>query len=210
MIFYHTKDPHTTLYCIIIITTIIIIISMKLAGLLTDTHLWLAGRAYIGQNCHHLSLVWHPSVWGEVSCITEYGSHNQCHIVWPPQRPLLKTFSRALFPLIFIFRVSHSIGNPIVETKCFPCESTAQQDIAEKVHTHTLCPPPLPCTTRCVLCRVQAFQFILFRCHSFSLHLPLSVSEWVSQWVMFSDFGDSYRIYRACELVFDPTRRKVR
>ena len=27
------------------------------------------------------------------------------------------------------------------------------------------------------------------------------VSESVSQWVMFSDFGDCYRIYRACELV---------
>ena len=27
-------------------------------------------------------------------------------------------------------------------------------------------------------------------------------SEWVGgYWVMFSDFGDSYRIYRACELV---------
>ena len=28
-----------------------------------------------------------------------------------------------------------------------------------------------------------------------------SVSQSVSQWVMFSDFGDSYCIYRACELV---------
>ena len=163
---YFVKDPHTTpatLYCIIIIiTTIIIIISMKLAGLLTDTHLCLAGRAYIGQNCHHLSLVWHPSVWGEVSCITEYGSHNQCHIVWPPQRPLLKTFSRALFPLIFIFRVSHSIGNPIVETKCFPCESTAQQDIAEKVHTHTLAPLhyPAPPDVYCVGCRPFSSSFL--------------------------------------------------
>ena len=26
------------------------------------------------------------------------------------------------------------------------------------------------------------------------------VGQSVSQWVMFSDFGDSYRIYRACEL----------
>ena len=28
------------------------------------------------------------------------------------------------------------------------------------------------------------------------------VGQSVSQWVMFSDFGDSYRIYRACELFF--------
>ena len=27
------------------------------------------------------------------------------------------------------------------------------------------------------------------------------MSGWVSEWVMFSDFGDSYRIYWACELV---------
>ena len=27
------------------------------------------------------------------------------------------------------------------------------------------------------------------------------MSGWVSDMVLFSDFGDSYRIYRACELV---------
>ena len=37
---------------------------------------------------------------------------------------------------------------------------------------------------------------------SFLDAIPLSlVSESVSEWVVVSDFGDSYRIYRACELV---------
>ena len=30
---------------------------------------------------------------------------------------------------------------------------------------------------------------------------PTLVSGWVGQWVMLSDFGDSYRIYPACEFV---------
>ena len=48
----------SVLYCIVIIIilitliiiTIIIITAIKLAGLLTDTHLWLAARGQIGQN----------------------------------------------------------------------------------------------------------------------------------------------------------------
>ena len=39
----------------------------------------------------------------------------------------------------------------------------------------------------------------LFRCNNISA--SQSVSQSVSQWVMFSDFWDNYRIYRACELV---------
>ena len=35
----------------------------------------------------------------------------------------------------------------------------------------------------------------------FLVFFPLSVSQSVGGSVMFSDFGDSYRIYRACELV---------
>ena len=38
----------------------------------------------------------------------------------------------------------------------------------------------------------------IFRCVSDS-----DSGEWVSEWVMFSDFGDSYRIYRACKLVLN-------
>ena len=34
------------------------------------------------------------------------------------------------------------------------------------------------------------------------LHLPLSVSGSVSEWCIVSDFGDSYRICQACELVW--------
>ena len=44
--------------------------------------------------------------------------------------------------------------------------------------------------------RIQVSFKMLFRCD-----LPRSVGQSVSEWVMFSDFRDSYRIYRACELV---------
>ena len=50
--------------------------------------------------------------------------------------------------------------------------------------------------------KLEEVSFLFFRCNSISQHLPRSVSETVSEWVMFSDFGDSYRIYRACELVY--------
>ena len=33
--------------------------------------------------------------------------------------------------------------------------------------------------------------------------LPVTPCQWVGQWLIVSDFGDSYRIYRACELVFN-------
>ena len=37
---------------------------------------------------------------------------------------------------------------------------------------------------------------------------PSPLSQWVSQSVMFSDFGDSYCIYRACELVFSKKQKQ--
>ena len=56
--------------------------------------------------------------------------------------------------------------------------------------------------------RDYLWDCLFFRCDSISQHLPLSVSGWVSGSLMFSDFGDSYRIYRACELVSSsPTKR---
>ena len=39
-----------------------------------------------------------------------------------------------------------------------------------------------------------------FRCDSISYLAPTPVGQWVGGSVMFSDFGDSYRIYRACKL----------
>ena len=49
---------------------------------------------------------------------------------------------------------------------------------------------------------------VIFSYHFFFLDAIASPStypgRWVSQSVMFSDFGDSYRIYRACELVQEP------
>ena len=59
----------------------------KVGWIVDDTHLWLAARGQIGQN----AIMW-----------VECGSQNQCHIACRPQLTLLKTFSRAAFPLIFI------------------------------------------------------------------------------------------------------------
>ena len=44
--------------------------------------------------------------------------------------------------------------------------------------------------------KLQKDQYCTFEC--FSMFLAS-----VSEWVMFSDFGDSYRIYGACELVIN-------
>ena len=45
----------------------------------------------------------------------------------------------------------------------------------------------------------------VIRCDSISYISHTPVNEWVSrsvsEWVMFSEFRDSYRIYRACELI---------
>ena len=69
--------------------------------------------------------------------------------------PLLKTFSRAVFPLIYIFRIFtinhlHSIKDPIVDSEYFPCESVSQDRSVCTVYTvyctHTTTPPlSLPC-----------------------------------------------------------------